>query len=178
MTTFEMVMFTIGCLVGTIIGACLLTILLYAMSAVIVFIILGVKLNTKCTSEVIVQTLASLDKECDHTNRRANTGWPAQYIKYVVGNYFQIVWGNGWVGKVFNRLAKAKYSSGNNDRPNNVSYFTPIPLNDKPLNGIHADNLPQEKPEVNQNGTLPVSILRFLAGNEHKAGSICLAQSP
>jgi len=92
----------------------------------------------------MIQFHRTFDDKGDCANRNAYAGWPTQYVKYVIRNYFQIVWGNRWVSNVFNCLAKAKYSSRNNDSQEDISYLVPIPRNDKSLDGIHADNLSED----------------------------------
>ncbi len=160
MNVFEAVVFVMGYVVIVVLGIFLLTILLYAMSALIAFVFLCVRLNVKGISKTIIQTHSTFDDKGNYTNYRINTGWPAQYIKYVVGNYFQIVWVNGWVSKVLNCLANSKYSSRNNDSQKDISDFTPIPFNDKSPDSVHTDNLPKENDDVNHKQTEPKLALK------------------
>lgn len=145
MSIFVFVALVIGWIVIIAIGIFLLTVILYAVSALIAFIALCLKLNTKGTSKAVIQSHSTFDGKGDCANCCTNTSWPRQYVKYVVGNYFQIVWGNGWVSNVFNCLAKTKYSRRNNDSPKDINNLIPIPRNEKSLDGIHADNLPEGK---------------------------------
>lgn len=151
MSVFEAVAFVLGCMVIAIIGIYLTTVLLYAVSALIAFVALSLKLNIKVTPKAVIQFHRTFDDKGDCTNRHTNAGWPAQYVKYVIRNYFQIVWGDGWVSNIFNCLAKTKYSSRNNDSQKDVNYLIPIPRNDKSFDGIHTENLSQGENERQPN---------------------------
>lgn len=119
----------------------LVSLLLYGISAFIVFIALSLRLNTKRVPKIIPQMSGNPDNKKDYANRRANTGWPTQYIKYAKSNYFQIFWRNKDIGSIFSSLTNAKNKSTDNNSPKDVSYLTPIPLEDKSLDSVHNDNL-------------------------------------
>ena len=154
MTTFEIIAFIIGCITIFFIGIVISTILLYAISALIAFIALCLKLNPKSTPKIIIQLLGYFGNKSKNTNPSTNAGWPTQYIKYVISHYLQIVWGKRVV-EVFKCLAKSENSSGNRKSDYDVINFAPVPLNNKQLDGIHNKNLAQDEKAVNQNGTIP-----------------------
>lgn len=142
MTYFETMAFIVGCLVMAIMGIIFLTVLLYAVSALIAFIVLSLKLNSKRVSEVIIQPNSTFGNKSKYASRCTNVGWPTQYVKYVVGNYLQIVWGR-WISKMLNHLTSSKDEGRNNKGQKDIINLSPIPFNDKPLKSIHDGNLAQ-----------------------------------
>jgi hypothetical protein len=133
----------------TIVG----TVVLYSISAIIVFIILCFKSNSKKTSY-------AFGYQNNYTNSTGKSRWPTQYIQYAKDKYSDIIWGGELNFKHFSNFANSKNASSENKTQKNIQNLSPVPINKEFLTSRkdtpstpHADNVSQEKPSVNQKRT-------------------------
>jgi len=133
----------------------LISIPLYIIAVIIVFIALFIRLNAKNIFKLFPQTPNTLNDKHKNTYTRSYKGWPFQYLKYVVNNYFKIVWGGKFSIKELSRFTKSKYKTTDDNNPNSVSNLPYIPINkelpDTSNKPHHADNLSRVSTKCKQN---------------------------
>jgi hypothetical protein len=147
----------------------IISIPLYTISASIVFIALLLKLNTKQSFKTSPQAIHPLNNEHYNANTCSYSGWPTQYIKYVVHNYFKVVWGSEFNIKNFCKFAKKEYNTSNENNPKCISNLFNIPVhkiflnttdtvNKSTLPFSHTHNVSCENDEVNHKQTEPYFV--------------------
>jgi len=130
---------------------------LYTLAALIVFIGLSVNLNTQRILKVIPQNRNGLNNKSNHTSNGTNPRWPAQYIKYVVRHYCKVIWGCDSISEILGHLAQRKNDRRNKNGFQNVTNLSPVPFNDKSLEGIHAKTVSQAEETSQPKGNVTVT---------------------
>lgn len=152
MNIFIIVLYIIGAVVFSavvaVISGVLLSILLYSTMTTI-RLIKGYRLFGECLFK-------PLNDKSKCTEQHAESKGYAQYIKYFINDYFRLFWRHNKItDAIFYCLKKYAYTERRNKCNQDVGYFFPVQSNEKSLDGIHADNLPEGKSHVNQKRTIP-----------------------
>ena len=114
---------------------------LYIISAILLFIFLLFKLKTKRVPKIFPKTFNQFNERGNNTNQHTYTGWPTQYIQYVISDFRSFVWGYRTKDCKLKRLAYSENTSRNYQSDEDVINLTKIPFYKKFLNSIHSGSI-------------------------------------
>lgn len=118
-----------------------------AVVAVISGVLLSILLYSTMTTIRLVKgyrlfgetLLKPLNDKSKCTEQHTESKGYAKYIKYFINDYFSLFWcHNKITNAIFCCLKKYAYTERHNECSQDVKDFSPIPFNEKPLDGIHC----------------------------------------